>query len=346
MTRQIRIIKDGIATLIGGNAPITVQSMCNTKTSDVDSTVNQILRLEAVGCDIVRVSVPDMASAVAIKDIVSRIHIPLVADIHFDYKLAIAAADSGINKIRINPGNIGSSDKVKYIADYLSERSIPIRIGVNGGSLDSKYSHLPLAEAMRDSALEHVSLLEKCGFYDTVISVKSSIVRTNIEAYKLLAASCDYPLHVGVTEAGVIEKGIIKSAIGIGTLLLAGIGDTIRVSLTGAPELEVEAGHNILSSIDMGRGGVEVISCPTCARTEIDVEGLARLVINSTKHIARNIKIAVMGCVVNGPGEAQHCDFGIAGGKGRSAIFANGKVIKTIDNSELEREILDYIAQL
>lgn len=346
MTRQIILHKGDREILIGGNAPITVQSMCNTKTSDISATIAQITALEECGCDIVRVSVPDIQSAKAIKDIVNRINLPLVADIHYDYRLAIAAADNGASKIRINPGNIGSNDKVKYLADYLKERNIPIRIGVNGGSLDNKYKHLVLAEAMKESALEHVALLEKCGFYDIVLSVKSSNVKTNIEAYELLSGACDYPLHVGVTEAGVYEIGIIKSAIGIGDLLLKGIGDTIRVSLTGNPELEVTAGHNILNALDMGREHVEVISCPTCARTEIDVEGLAKLVIDSTKHIRKNIKIAVMGCVVNGPGEAGHCDFGVAGGKGRSAIFSKGKVLKTVDNVDLKKEILEYISQL
>ena len=244
---------------IGDGEKIAIQSMCNTKTTDIDGSIKQILQLEKYGCDIVRLTVPDMQSADALKEIIKAVHIPVVADIHFDYKLAIASCDSGASKIRINPGNIGDESKVKYVADYLNERQIPIRIGVNGGSLEKQYKHLPLAEAMCKSALGHVALLEKYNFYNTIISVKSSDVRTSVEAYRLLKKSCDYPLHVGITEAGIYEKGVIKSAIGIGSLLLDGIGDTIRVSLSDEPYKEVVIAKEILNSLDLGDPHVEVI---------------------------------------------------------------------------------------
>lgn len=331
---------------IGDGEKIAIQSMCNTKTTDINGSIKQILQLESYGCDIVRLSVPDMESAVALKEIINGVHIPVVADIHFDYKLAIAACDSGVAKIRINPGNIGDEKKVQYVADYLNERNIPIRIGVNGGSLEKQYKDLSLAEAMCKSALGHVALLEKYNFYNTVISVKSSDVRTSVQAYRMLKNACDYPLHVGVTEAGIYEKGLIKSAIGIGSLLLDGIGDTIRVSLSDEPYKEVLVAKEILNSLDLGDPHVEVISCPTCARTNIDVAGLAKMVVDATKDIKKSAKIAVMGCVVNGPGEAAKCDFGVAGGKDKSAIFINGQVVKTISNEFLINELLDMIAKL
>lgn len=331
---------------IGDGEKIAVQSMCNTKTTDIDGSIKQILQLEEYGCDIVRLSVPDKESAAALKEIVKGVHIPVVADIHFDYRLAISSCDSGASKIRINPGNIGDESKVKYVADYLRERNIPIRIGVNGGSLEKQYQHLPLSEAMCKSALGHIALLEKFNFYNTIISVKSSDVRTSVEAYRLLKKACDYPLHVGITEAGVYERGVIKSAIGIGSLLLDGIGDTIRVSLSDEPYKEVVVAKEILNSIGLGEPHVEVISCPTCARTNIDVNGLANMVVNATKDIKKCAKIAVMGCVVNGPGEASSCDFGVAGGKDKSAIFVKGKVIKTIENEKLIEEILSFINNL
>lgn len=331
---------------IGDGEKIAIQSMCNTKTTDIDASIKQILQLEEYGCEIIRLSAPDMQSAVALKEIVKAVHIPVVADIHYDYKLAIASAESGVSKIRINPGNIGDESKVKYVADFLNERNIPIRIGVNGGSLEKQYQNLPLAEAMCKSAMGHVHLLEKCNFYNTVISVKSSDVKTNVEAYRLLKKQCDYPLHVGVTEAGVYERGVIKSAIGIGSLLLDGIGDTIRVSLSDEPYKEVVVAKEILNSLDLGEPHVEVISCPTCARTNIDVAGLANMVVDATKNIKKSAKIAVMGCVVNGPGEASRCDFGVAGGKDKSAIFVKGKVIKTIENSKLIEELLSMIEKI
>lgn len=331
---------------IGDGEKIAVQSMCDTKTTDIEGSIAQILNLEKMNCDIIRLSVPDKQSAVAIKEIIKAVHIPVVADIHFDYKLAIASADAGVSKIRINPGNIGDAAKVKYLADYLKERNIPIRIGVNAGSLEKEFVGLPLPEALTLSALKHVKMLEDCGFYNTVISVKSSNVADNVAAYRLLKSKCNYPLHVGVTEAGIKEVGIIKSAIGIGSLLLDGIGDTIRVSLTDDPVEEIKAAHTILASIGKGMPQVEVISCPTCARTEIDVKGLATSVWNATRGIAKSISIAVMGCIVNGLGEAGHCDFGIAGGKEKSAIFKDGKVIKTVPNAELNNIICEFIAEI
>lgn len=338
-------IKIGNIT-IGDGEKIAIQSMCNTKTTDIDGSIKQILQLEKYGCDIVRLSVPDAQSAIALKEIIKGVHIPVVADIHFDYRLAIASADSGASKIRINPGNIGDEKKVQYVADYLNERNIPIRIGVNGGSLEKQYQQLPLDEAMCKSALGHVALLEKYNFYNTIISVKSSDVRTSVNAYRQLAKSCDYPLHVGVTEAGIYEQGVIKSAIGIGSLLLDGIGDTIRVSLSDEPYKEVLVAKEILNSLNLGDEHVEVISCPTCARTNIDVAKLAQMVVDATKDIKKSAKIAVMGCVVNGPGEASRCDFGVAGGKDKSAIFANGQVIKTVPNEQLISEIMAFIEKL
>lgn len=319
-----------------GDGNITVQSMTNTKTSDIDATVAQILQLEEAGCDIVRCSAPDKASAIALGEIVKQTHIPIVADIHFDYKLAILSADSGVAKIRINPGNIGDLNNIKFVADYLKERKIPIRIGVNGGSLDKKYCNMPLADAMTQSALEHVRLLEECNFDDIIISVKSSNVKVMIDAYKKLDKLCNYPLHIGVTEAGTYQRGLIKSAIGIGSLLLDGIGDTIRVSLTDEPIKEVLAGIDILKSIDLFKKPyAEIISCPTCARTEIDVKLLANQVEEMCKNVKKNIKIAVMGCIVNGIGESKGCDFGVAGGKDKSAIFEKGNLLEVVDNDQI-----------
>ncbi|MEG2413943.1 MAG: flavodoxin-dependent (E)-4-hydroxy-3-methylbut-2-enyl-diphosphate synthase [Clostridia bacterium] len=329
-----KVVKVG--NLLIGNGAITVQSMTNTKTSDIDGTVAQILQLENAGCDIVRCSVPDEKSALAIKEIVRQVNIPVVADIHFDYRLAIMSADSGVAKIRINPGNIGDLSKVKYLASYLKEREIPIRIGVNGGSLDKKYSGLPLAQAMCESALEHVRLLESCNFSDIIISAKSSNVSEMIKAYRMLDKACDYPLHIGVTEAGTFRQGLIKSSIGIGALLCDGIGDTVRVSLTDEPVKEVYAGIDILKACDKyAKPHVEIISCPTCARTEINVKDIALQVEEMCKNVNKNIKIAVMGCIVNGIGESQGCDFGVAGGKDKSAIFENGKMLKVVPNKDI-----------
>lgn len=343
MTKSIRIGN----IVIGGGAKIAVQSMTNTKTSDVEATLRQLREFEQAGCDIARCSVPDEASAVALKEIVANCKMPIVADIHFDYRLAIKAADAGAAKIRINPGNIGSQDKVDYLAKYLKERSIPIRIGVNGGSLDKKYEGMPLDVAMCESALEHVAILEKHGFYDIVISVKSSDVANTIKAYRLLSQKCDYPLHVGVTEAGIYEKGLIKSAIGIGSLLCDGIGDTIRVSLTDNPVKEIYAAKEILKAVGRYDGAyAEVVSCPTCARTCIDVQGIATEVEKYAASLDKSVKIAVMGCVVNGIGESKGCDIGVAGGKDKSVIFKEGKIIATVENDKILQSLIREVDKL
>ena len=343
MTRKVKIGK----ITIGGGEKIAVQSMTNTKTSDIDATVAQLAALEKAGCDIARCSVPDNASAEALREIVASTSMPIVADIHFDYRLAVKAADAGAAKIRINPGNIGDESKVEYLAKYLKEREIPVRIGVNGGSLDKKYKNIPLAEAMCESALEHVSLLEKHGFYDIVISVKSSDVVNTVKAYRLLASKCDYPLHVGVTEAGIYEKGLIKSAIGIGSLLCDGIGDTVRVSLTDDPVKEVSAAKEILKAVNRYDGAyAEVVSCPTCARTCIDVQGIATQVEEYARKLDKSVKIAVMGCVVNGIGESEGCDVGVAGGKDKSVIFREGKIIATVPNSEILNALIKEIDRI
>lgn len=332
MTRKIKIGN----VVIGGGEKIAVQSMTNTKTSDIDATVAQLRLLQDAGCDIARCSVPDRESAEALRSIVAQCDMPIVADIHFDYRLAVAAADAGAAKIRINPGNIGDLAKVDYLAKYLKERGVPIRIGVNGGSLEKKFAHLPLDDAMVESALEHVALLEKCGFEDTVISVKSSDVATTVSAYRKLSQRCDYPLHVGVTEAGVYEKGLVKSAIGIGALLLDGIGDTIRVSLTDDPVREIHAANEILKALDLYRGAyAEVVSCPTCARTCIDVRGIATAMQEFAAGLDCKLKIAVMGCVVNGIGESKDSDVGVAGGKGKSVIFRKGEIVRTVANEDI-----------
>ena len=343
MTRKVKIGK----ITIGGGEKIAVQSMTNTKTSDIGATVAQLAALEKAGCDIARCSVPDNASAEALREIVASTSMPIVADIHFDYRLAVKAADAGAAKIRINPGNIGDESKVEYLAKYLKEREIPVRIGVNGGSLDKKYKNIPLAEAMCESALEHVSLLEKHGFYDIVISVKSSDVVNTVKAYRLLASKCDYPLHVGVTEAGIYEKGLIKSAIGIGSLLCDGIGDTVRVSLTDDPVKEVYAAKEILKAVNRYDGAyAEVVSCPTCARTCIDVQGIATQIEEYARKLDKSVKIAVMGCVVNGIGESEGCDVGVAGGKDKSVIFREGKIIATVPNSEILNALIKEIDRI
>ena len=340
MTRAVKI---GNITIGDGNR-VAIQSMTNTKTTDIDGTIAQILEFERAGCDIARASVPDEASGKAFREIVNAIHIPLVADIHFDYKMAILAAENGASKIRINPGNIGDLAKVKYLADFLNERNIPIRIGVNGGSLDKKYEHMEsLPMAMCESAMEHVHILEDAGFYNTVISVKSSNVRHTIDAYKMLSERCDYPLHLGVTEAGVYEKGLVKSAMGIGSLLLDGIGDTIRVSLADDPVKEVYAARNILECAGLTDNYVEVVACPTCARTNIDVMGYANKITELTRDIKKPLKVAVMGCVVNGIGESKDADMGVAGGKGKSAIFKKGEIVKTVKNEDILTELMNMI---
>lgn len=340
-----RIVKVGNVEI--GNGKVSIQSMTNTKTTDIDATINQILQLEKAGCELVRSSVPDEESAIALKEIIKNIHIPMIADIHFSHKLALMSADAGVNKIRINPGNIGGVEKAKYLADYLKERNIALRIGVNGGSLDSKYKSMPLAKAMCESALEYVSVLEKCNFYDIVISAKSSNVKTMIETYRLLDKACDYPLHLGVTEAGIYHTGLVKSAVGIGSLLCDGIGDTIRVSLSDDPVKEVEAAKDILKACDKyDKPYCEIISCPTCARTNIKVKELAEQVEEMCKDIPKAIKVAVMGCVVNGIGESQGANLGVAGGKNKSAIFVDGEYVCNVNNEEilpvLKKYILEY----
>ena len=342
MTR--RIVVGGVP--MGGGAPVTVQSMCNTKTQDVEATVAQIERLTNAGCDIIRVAVPDIEAVRAIARIKKRITIPLVADIHFDYRLALEALDGGIDKIRINPGNIGGADKVRAVARACEERHVPIRVGVNSGSLErellQKYGG-PTAQAMYESAVGHTRLLEDVGFGDICVSVKSSTVTRTIEACRLMAEKTDYPLHLGVTEAGTEYLGTINSAVGIGTLLSEGIGDTIRVSLTADPEREVEAGIAILKAAGRRSGGVKFVSCPTCGRTRIDLVSLAGEVERRLKGVKRDITVAVMGCVVNGPGEAREADYGIAGGIGEGLLFKKGQIIRKVPYEKLADELLAMI---
>ncbi len=325
---------------------MSVQSMTNTKTEDVESTVAQILRLEQAGCDIVRVAIPSMEAAVAVEAIRERIHIPLVADIHFDYRLALACAERGADKIRINPGNIGGEDRVRAVVKACRTRNIPIRIGVNGGSLEpallNKYGG-PTPEAMTESAMGHVRLLRKYDFDDICISVKASDVPLTVAAYRMLRQMTDYPLHLGVTEAGTEYMGLVKSAVGIGTLLSEGIGDTIRVSLTAPPEREVTAGIAILKATGLRRDGVEFISCPSCGRCRIDLIGVASEVERRLGGVHRNITVAVMGCAVNGPGEASRADFGIAGGDGEGVLFRRGQVVRKVPNDRLVDELMELI---
>lgn len=332
-------------TYIGGDSPISVQSMTNTDTRDIISTVNQIKALESAGCDIVRCAVPDMEACEALKSIITQIQIPLVADIHFDYNLALKSIDNGVSALRINPGNIGSEEKIKLIAEKAQFREIPIRIGVNSGSLEKdllqKYG--VTSQSLVESALRHASLLEKYNFDNIVISIKSSNVLQMIDGYRLISQKVDYPLHVGVTESGTLWKGTIKSSIGIGTLLCEGIGDTIRVSLTGDPVEEIKVGKEILKSIGLKTEGYEFISCPTCGRTEINLIHIANEVEKRLEKLNKNIKVAVMGCVVNGPGEAREADIGIAGGKGEGLIFKKGQIIKKVPEAELVNELINEI---
>ncbi len=325
-----RINVGGVA--VGGGAKVSVQSMCNTKTWDAEATAAQIREFAAAGCDIVRVAVPDMRSAQAISEIKERVDMPLVADIHFDYRLALEAAARGADKIRINPGNIGGEENVKAVAEACRARNIPIRIGVNAGSLEARlietYGH-PCPEAMVESARGHVALLNKYGFDDICLSLKTSSVPLTIASYRMAAECFPYPLHLGVTETGTEWNGTIQSAVGIGTLLCEGIGDTIRVSLTADPVREVAAGVAILKAAGLRSGGVKFVSCPTCGRTEIDLISLAKDVEARVKNIDRDITVAVMGCVVNGPGEAREADYGVAGGKGKGILFKKGQVLGT-----------------
>lgn len=334
---------------MGGGAAVSIQSMCNTPTEDVNATVRQIQRLEQAGCEIVRVAVPAEEAARAIPSIKAAIHIPLVADIHFDYRLALLCVDGGVDKIRINPGNIGSKDRVRAVADACRERNIPIRVGVNGGSLEKdlvqKYGGVT-AEALAESALGHVRLLEECGFGNICISVKCSRVPVNMAAYELLREKVDYPLHLGVTEAGTPEMGVLKSAIGIGGLLCRGIGDTLRVSLTADPVEEVVAAKRILQACGLRQTGPDLIACPTCGRTKYDMLPIAREVERRLKSCDKPITVAVMGCVVNGPGEATAADVGIAGGKGEGLLFAKGKVLRKVPEDQLVDALFEEIDKL
>ncbi len=345
MTRQIKV---GNVT-IGGGAPVVIQSMLNTKTTDVAGSLAQIQQLKDAGCQIARLAVPNMEAARGFSEICKECPLPLVADIHFDYKLAIAAAEGGASKIRINPGNIGGEDRVKAVVDVCKEKKIPIRIGVNGGSLDKKllekYGH-PTAEALVESAFQHLELLEKFGFYDSCVSMKSSTVPTMVAAARLFRSKCDYPLHIGVTETGPVRMGLMKSAMGIGALLLEGIGDTIRVSLTDDPVEEVYAAKDILKAAGLRKEGVNIISCPTCGRTNIDLIGLVNQVEAALKNCEKPITVAVMGCIVNGPGEAREADVGIAGGDGCGMLFAKGQQLEKLPYEELLPALLKKIEEL
>ena len=333
---------------IGNGNPILIQSMCNTDTRKSSDTIKQILDLEDAGCEIIRVAVPDMAAAQAIKDIKKGIHIPLVADIHFDHNLALESIKNGVDKVRINPGNIGSDQNVKKVVDACKDKNIPIRIGINTGSLEkeaeAKYGRT--AQAMVESALKHIRILEKLNFYNIVISLKASDIQRTVEAYRLLSQKVDYPLHLGITEAGTVNIGTIKSSIGLGIMLFEGLGDTIRVSLTGDPIEEVRVGWEILKSLKLRNRGVNLISCPTCGRTEIDLIGLANQVEKALLKVNKPITVAVMGCVVNGPGEAKEADIGIAGGHHQGVIFKKGQILKTVPEGQILSELLSEIERL
>ena len=345
MTRQLHV--GGLP--LGGGAPVSIQSMCNTPTADAERSLRQIRELAAAGCQIVRLTVPDEDAAKGFARVCKESPIPVVADIHFDYRMALAAAEGGAAKIRINPGNIGSIDKVRAVADACRERGIPIRIGVNGGSLDKellrKYGH-PTAEALVESAFSHIHILEDLNFEDICVSMKSSSVPVMIEAYRLMHERCDYPLHLGVTETGTEYMGTVKSAMGIGALLCMGIGDTIRVSLTADPVREIHAAKAILKAAGLRKEGVNIISCPTCGRTKIDLIGLATQVENALKDCEKPITVAVMGCVVNGPGEAREADVGIAGGEDCGVIFVRGELKEKLPYEELLPALLRYVDEL
>lgn len=348
MRRKSRIIKIGDVA-IGGDNPVVVQSMTNTDTRDIDSTVEQILRLEQAGCELVRVAVVDEEAARSIKKIKSRINIPLIVDIHFDYRLALKSVEAGADGLRINPGNIGEAWKVQAVVKSCQEREIPIRIGVNAGSLDKKllerYGGV-CAEAMVESGLENVKFLEDMGFELIKISLKASSVILSLQAYRMMAAKVDYPLHVGITEAGTRERALIKSALGIGMLLNEGIGDTIRVSLTADPVDEVWAAYEILRSLGLRQRGIELISCPTCGRCEINLIKTAEEVDRQIRHIEEPLKVAVMGCIVNGPGEAREADVGIAGGRGIGLLFKHGEIIRKVPEEELVKTLLEEIEKI
>lgn len=334
---------------IGGGADIAVQSMLNVPSTDIEGSVKQAIELEKAGCQIIRAAIPNMEAVKLIPALKEAVSIPIVADIHFDYRLALEACAAGIDKIRINPGNIGSDDRVKAVANACKAKNIPIRIGVNSGSLEkeilAKYGH-PTPQALCDSALYHASLLEKFDFNDIVLSMKSSSVPTMVKAYELASEQCDYPLHLGVTEAGTERMGVIKSAAGIGSLLLHGIGDTIRISLTADPVKEVYAAYDILKALDINKSGIRFVSCPTCGRTRINLVKIADEVENRLKDCKKNIKVAVMGCVVNGPGEAKEADIGIAGGEGCGLVFKKGEIICKVPEDKLVDALVDEIAKM
>lgn len=347
--RRTKKIKVG-NLYIGGDAPISVQSMCDTDTRNVKTTVKQIKDLTKAKCDLIRVAVPDMKAALALGKIKKQIGIPLVADIHFDYRLALAAIDQGVDKLRINPGNIGSEDKIREVITAAKKRNIPIRIGINAGSLEKdllkKYNNKACAQAMVDSALRHIKILEKNNFRKILISLKANDIPRTVEAYKLLARYVNYPFHIGITEAGTKFSGTVKTCIGIGVLLIEGIGDTVRVSLTAPPQEEIKVGREILRSLDLLNEGCRIISCPTCGRTEINLIKLAHQVEKAVANIKKPLRIAIMGCIVNGPGEAQEADIGIAAGKKCGIIFSKGKIIEKVKEVELFPRLMAQINKL
>lgn len=345
MTKQIKIGN----VLIGGGAPVTIQSMLNVPAENIDATVKQAKELEAAGCEIIRAAVPTLGDVKLIAALKENLSVPVVADIHFDYRIALECVSAGVDKIRINPGNIGSDDRVKAVADACNSKKIPIRIGVNSGSLEKnileKYGS-PTAEALCESALYHASLLEKFDFTDIVLSMKSSDVATMVKAYELASQKCEYPLHLGVTEAGTERMGLIKSAAGIGSLLLHGIGDTIRISLTADPVKEIYAAQDLLKAIGIRKNGITFVSCPTCGRTKIDLIALANEAEEKLRGCKKNLKVAIMGCAVNGPGEAREADIGIAGGNGVGLIFKKGEIIRKVSESELITELMKEIDKM
>lgn len=345
VTRKVKVGN----VFVGGDAKVSIQSMTNTDTRDAEKTLDQIRELYMAGCEIVRCAVPDMEAAESLKEICAKSPIPVVADIHFDYRLALKAVENGISKIRINPGNIGSTERVKAVVESCKAKNIPIRIGVNSGSLEKdilERDGKPTAKGLVESALRHVKILEELDFRDIVISIKSSNVKMMIESYRLMSESCDYPLHLGVTESGTPFRGTIKSSIGIGTLLAEGIGDTLRVSLTSDPIEEIKVAKEILTSLGLKEKTLEFVSCPTCGRTEIDLIGIAQEVERRLEGLNKNLKVAVMGCVVNGPGEAREADIGIAGGKGEGIIFKKGVVIKKVKEEDLVEELMKEIESM
>ena len=346
--RKTKKVKVG-SIYIGGDAPVSVQSMLNKPAHDFEASVKQAVELEKAGCQVIRGAIPDMDAVGLIPGLKEAVKAPIVADIHFDYRLAIEAVAAGVDKVRINPGNIGSDDRVKAVVDACKAKNVPIRIGVNSGSVEkeilAKYG-APTPEAMAESAMYHASLLEKFDFDDIVISIKSSNVENMIKAYETVAEKCDYPLHLGVTEAGTARMGLIKSSAGIGSLLMHGIGDTIRVSLTDDPVNEVYAGHDILKALGLKSDSVQIVSCPTCGRTKIDLISVANEVENALRDCTKKIKVAVMGCVVNGPGEAREADIGIAGGDGCAMLFKKGEILRKIDEKDIVKELLAEIEKM